>query len=452
MKRMSIKMRVTLWFTLLMVLLSCITLAFLFFAGSRSALAAKRSLMASMVEASRNEIEWDDGELDIDKDLESFRDGVYLSVYNTQGVPLYGFVPREFDNSAVFADREMRTIAGETRNWYLYDARLSIPGYGDVWVRGISEAAQIDSTIAAMLRLAVVVLPFFILLAAVNGYLITRRAFRPVRRITQTAKEIGEGNDLSRRIALGDGRDEIYTLAAEFDRMFARLEDAFETERQFTSDASHELRTPTAVILSQCEDALENASTVEEAQEALEAIQGQAQKMAVLISQLLTLARADKGHQKLTPEPVDLSELAQMVAEQQAELAEEKHIRVQTDIEPGIVLQGDETMLMRLLLNLMENGVKYGREGGWLKVSLHREGDAVRGSVADNGVGIAPEHLEQVWKRFWQADPARSAQGAGLGLSMVKWIAEAHGGTVNVQSTLGEGSEFTFLLPGNHSF
>ena len=447
MKRMSIKLRVTLWFTLLMVLLSCITLAFLFFAASRSALAAKRSLMTSMVEASAREIEWDDGKLDIDKDLESFRDGVYLSVYNTQGVPLYGFVPRDFDNSAVFADREMRAITGETKDWYLYDARLSIPGYGDVWVRGISEAAQIDSTIAAMLRLAVVVLPFFILLAAVNGYLITRRAFRPVRRITQTAKEIGEGNDLSRRIALGDGKDEIYTLAAEFDHMFARLEDAFETEKQFTSDASHELRTPTTVILSQCEYALAHAQPNEETKEALEAIQGQAQKMAALISQLLTLARTDRNHKKLTLEPVDLSELAEMVAEQQAELAEEKQISVQTDIESGIVLQGDETMLMRLLINLMENGVKYGREHGWLKVSLHREGDAVRGCVADNGVGIAPEHLEQIWKRFWQADPARSTQGAGLGLSMVKWIAEAHGGTVSVRSTPGEGSEFTFLLP-----
>ena len=220
--------------------------------------------------------------------------------------------------------------------------------------------------------------------------------------------------------------------------------------KEFVANVSHELRTPTTVILSQCEYALAHTEPNKETREALETIQGQAQKMAALISQLLTLARVDKSHKKLALETVDLSELAEMVAEQQAECAEEKHISVQTDIEPGIVLLGDETMLMRLLINLTENGIKYGREGGWLKVSLRREGETVRGSVADNGVGIAPEHLEQVWKRFWQADPARSAQGAGLGLSMVKWIAEAHGGTVNVRSALGEGSEFTFLLPCDH--
>ena len=153
----------------------------------------------------------------------------------------------------------------------------------------------------------------FVLFAAVGGYFITRRAFQPVRRIIQTAREIGEGNDLSRRIALGQGRDEVYTLAAEFDSMFARLEKAFEREKQFTSDASHELRTPTTVIISQCEYALERAKTLDEAREALHAILNQAEKMAVMISQLLMLARADKAHGKMQFETVNLSDLAMMV-------------------------------------------------------------------------------------------------------------------------------------------
>lgn len=452
MKHLSITLRVTLWYTLLMLALAGLSLAFLFYAGAQSALQSTRSRMTDMVESSLREIDYDDGELEIDRDLDAFEDGVYLSVYDGQGVPLYGFVPRDFDNSAVFADRQMRTLTAGGKTWYLYDACFTVPEYGAVWVRSVAAAQKVDSTIGALLRLALLVLPVFVLLAAVSGYLVTRRAFVPVRRITRTAREISEGNDLSRRIGLTGGTDEIHTLAAEFDSMFARLESAFENEKQFTSDASHELRTPTTVILSQCEYALAREDTRGEAREALEAIRRQAEKMAALLSQLLTLTRADKAHRKLNAEPVDLSELTAVVAEQQAELSAGKGISLESDIQPGIVVQGDETLLMRMLINLMENGVKYGRPGGHLRILLTaRDGRAVC-SVEDDGVGIAPENLDKVWQRFWQADPARSCGGAGLGLSMVKWIAEAHGGTVAVQSTPGRGSLFTFTLPCEKKF
>ena len=435
MKRLSIHLKVTLWFTLLMVLLVSIVLAFLFYTGAQSALEETKSQMMDMVAAGWREIDADDGEIEIDDDLEYFKDGIYLSVYDAGGVPLYGSVPRDFDNSAVFAPGQ---------SWYVYDEQNTIYGYGTVWIRSVSAANQVDSTISTLYRLALIVLPFFVLFAAVGGYFITRRAFQPVRRIIQTAREIGEGNDLSRRIALGQGRDEVYTLAAEFDSMFARLEKAFEREKQFTSDASHELRTPTTVIISQCEYALERAKTLDEAREALHAILNQAEKMAVMISQLLMLARADKAHGKMQFETVNLSDLAMMVVEQQQENASMRHIQLETHIEPDVEMQGDETMLMRVWINLIENGVKYGREGGWLQITLQKKQGLIIGCVQDNGIGIAPENLEKVWERFWQADSARSASGAGLGLSMVKWIVQAHGGNIQVESVLGQGSAFTF--------
>ena len=280
------------------------------------------------------------------------------------------------------------------------------------------------------------------------GYLLTRRAFRPVRQITRTAREIGAGRDLSRRIGLGEGRDEIHTLAGEFDAMFARLEDAFTREKQFTDDASHELRTPVAVILSQSEYALAHPGDPQETEAALQSIHAKAGEMAALLAQLLLLARADKGRQAVAREAVDLSELAAMVAETEAEQAAARGIELRTGIEPGVTVQGDETLLMRLFINLLENGIRYGRPGGWLKLTLRRrEGDAAVAVVADNGIGIAPEDLDHIWQRFWQADPARSGGGAGLGLAMVRWIAEAHGGTVTVESTPGEGSAFTFTMP-----
>lgn len=451
MKRLSIQFKVTFWFTLLMVILGCVSLGFLFFAGGRSAQQETRALMMNMVSAGVRQLDVDDGRLDIDDDLEYFREGVYLSLYDTAGVPLYGAVPREFDNSAVFDDGNMRTLAGNGQNWYVYDVLVTVPGWGGVWLRSVSAASQVDTTLNSLYRLALVVLPFFVALSAVGGYLLTKRAFRPVRHITRTARRIGRSEDLSQRINLGPGQDEIHTLAAAFDEMFARLQDAFEREKQFTSDASHELRTPTAVILSQCEDALDSARTLDEAKAALQTIHGQAEKMAALLSQLLMLARADQGQKKLRLETVDLSGLAGVVAEQMEESAHTRNITLDVQIEPGLEVQGDETMLMRLLINLLENAIKYGSPGGWAKLELSAgaDGKTVCGCVSDNGIGIAPDQLPQVWKRFWQADPARSGGGAGLGLSMVQWIAQAHGGTVRVESRQAEGSAFFFELPVN---
>ena len=447
MKRLSITLRVTMLYTLFMVLLAGLSLGFLFHAGAQTARQTKLNRMQSMVEDSRREIEYKNGELEIDRDLEAFDDGVYLSVYDTAGMPLYGFVPRDFDNSAVFDDGTLRTVESGGRSWYLYDVQIQVEDYGPLWVRSVTAADAVDTTLGALQHAALLVLPVFVVLAAVCGYFLTRRAFAPVRRITQTAREIGEGGDLSRRISLTGGRDEIYTLAGEFDAMFARLQQAFDREKQFTDDASHELRTPTAVILSQSEYALEHTRPEGETRAALESIHTQATRMAALLSQLLMLARADKGRQPLQREPVDLSELAEMVAETEAEQAAARQITVETDLEPGITVQGDETLLMRLLINLTENAIRYGRSGGWVRLTLHRQGGDAVGTVADNGIGIAPENLEKIWLRFWQADPARSGGGAGLGLAMVRWIAEAHGGSVTVESTPGAGSTFTFTIP-----
>ena len=447
MKRLSITLRVTLLYTLFMVLLTGLSLGFLFHAGAQSRRQTTLDRMQTMAEASRKELEAKDGELEIDRDLEAFDDGVYLSLYDTAGVPLYGFVPREFDNSVIFDDGSLRTVESGGHSWYLYDEQITVEDYGPVWVRSIAAADAFNSTLGTLGKTALLVLPVFVVLAAVCGYLLTRRAFAPVRQITQTAREIGEGGDLSRRIGLTGRKDEIHTLAAEFDAMFARLEQAFDREKQFTDDASHELRTPTAVILSQSEYALENTQPQGETRAALESIHTQAARMAALLSQLLMLARADNGRQVVQREPVDLSELVEMVAETEAEQAEARNITVQTELEPGVMVQGDETLLMRLLINLTENAIRYGRPGGQVKLTLRRQDGEAVGTVEDDGIGIAPEDLDKIWQRFWQADPARSGGGAGLGLSMVRWIAGAHGGRVTVQSEPGKGSIFTFFLP-----
>lgn len=446
MRRLSIKLRVTLWFTLFLVLLVAIALAFLLSAGARLAVSGSQESLIAAVADSVREMEYEDGALEIDDDLDYFQNGVYLTVSDETGRLLYGRLPAAFTLDVERAEGGVRTTSDGA--WFVYDAQYAV-GPRTVWVRGVTPAAGSGGAFSAMRRLALVALPFLVLLAAVGGYLLIDRAFRPVRQITAAAERIGGGKDLSERLLLPDGGDEIHTLAATFDRMFDRLEASFESERQFTADASHELRTPVSVIIAQCEDALAHAGSADEAKAALTAVLDQARRMSALIAQLLTLARADRAEEKLQLELIDLSELASLVAEQAAEQAVKKGITVETDIEPALLFRGDETMLMRMLLNLTENGVKYGKPGGKLSVRLSRSGGWITGEVSDDGIGIAPEHLPHIWERFYQADPARSAasEGTGLGLSMVKYIVEAHGGRVSAVSAPGAGSTFAFRLP-----
>ena len=298
------------------------------------------------------------------------------------------------------------------------------------------------------LRFALILLPALAVVMILLSYQFVRRTLLPVRRITDTVKEIREEADLSRRVDLPDGRDEIYHLADTFDQLLSELQEAFARERQFTSDVSHELRTPAAVILLQSEELLSDPSLSEPQREQLEAIRKKAGDMSAMISQLLLLSRADQGRQVLQKEPLDISELTMMTAEEQQLLADEKHISIVTDIEPGIVLPADESFFIRLLVNLISNSIAYGREGGTTKVSLHREEQEAVLAVADDGVGIDGKELPRIWDRFYRADASRGdSSHSGLGLSIVKWIAKEHGGEVAVESEKGRGSTFTCRFP-----
>jgi signal transduction histidine kinase len=201
------------------------------------------------------------------------------------------------------------------------------------------------------------------------------------------------------------------------------------------------------VIVSQCEYALSNASSQEELRAAVESILEQARHISELIAHLLSFARADAGNAPIIRETLDVGELARGAVEQIAEIAEPLGITVEAKIGDGLLVSGDETLLVRMMWNLLENSVKYGRRGGTTRFVLRGEGDCVVGEVGDDGIGISPEHLEKIWGRFYRVDESRSGDGFGLGLPMVRHIAEAHGGSASVQSAPGFGSVFAFRLP-----
>lgn len=448
MKRWSIKLKLTCLYGGFMILLIVAALAILFSLSNQEVLSSVQSDLREQVQGSVEELEAEGGYLEVDSDFYNMEKGVYLSVYSEDGTFLYGRIPTGFGGQPDFENDSLRTVREGQETFYVFDMEHRIQGYGSVYIRGITSVTRAENSFTVTLRFALILLPALAVVMILLSYQFVRRTLLPVRRITDTVKEIREEADLSRRVDLPDGRDEIYHLADTFDQLLSELQEAFARERQFTSDVSHELRTPAAVILLQSEELLSDPSLSEPQREQLEAIRKKAGDMSAMISQLLLLSRADQGRQVLQKEPLDISELTLMTAEEQQLLADEKHISIVTDIEPGIVLPADESFFIRLLVNLISNSIAYGREGGTTKVSLHREEQEAVLAVADDGVGIDGKDLPRIWDRFYRADASRGdSSHSGLGLSIVKWIAKEHGGEVAVESEKGRGSTFTCRFP-----
>ncbi len=253
------------------------------------------------------------------------------------------------------------------------------------------------------------------------------------------------------RIGLQNASPEMCNLSDTFDKMFERLERSFEAEKQFTSDVSHELRTPTAVILAQCEYAIGENITPEDKEDALETVQRQALKMSTLISDLLSMIRLDRGAQKVEIRQMNLSDLVREICEEQ-ELIATQDIKLSYDIAPNINGMFDHDMISRLLTNLINNSFCYKKENtnNNVHVILSETATEIVLSVKDDGIGIAKEHQDKVWNRFYQVDSSRTASqhgNMGLGLSMVAQIAKLHHAKIELESELSKGSIFTVKFP-----
>ncbi|MFB6644475.1 sensor histidine kinase [Bacillus toyonensis] len=452
MKKLSIKMRVTLWYTGLVVIIMALVLAFILTSSDKVLLFNMKNQLKSTVKDSIEDIKYKHGKLKIDDEFETLEDGVNILIYSKQGELLAGHNPAGFNKKGLLKSDEIQIIKNGNKEWIVYDFLYHAGGDEQVWVRGIMTMNQLSSTMSTIILVTLITFPLLILIAAVGGYFITQRAFRPVKQMSDSASEIGDGKDLSKRINLqGSSKDEMYHLAQTFDKMFERLETSFESEKQFTSDASHELRTPTSVIISQCEYALSQKHNPKEMEESLEVILRQSRKMSSLISQLLLLARVDQGkHDTFQFECINMSELAEIVVEELSLMVQEASIDITTNIEEDLFMKADQTLMMRLLMNLLTNAIAYGKENGSVNVQLCRDGTNIIGKVSDNGIGISEQHITKIWERFYRVDAARKSSNignTGLGLSMVKWIVELHRGEITVESKLGEGSTFTFKLP-----
>ena len=446
MKHLSVKQKLTLWITLLMLLLVSLVLVFMIAVSSSVVTEYTFEQLSTIVRANLTGISQENGALSFSEDFSFTRNGVYTLVYSKSGALQAGQPPLSFPEGTGFENGMIRTVSSGEDDFYVLDYWLHFGWEDGVWVRGVISAPDTADVLDELADIALLLLPVMVIVSGLGAYLLARSTFRPIDRMIRTVSEINEGRDLSRRIGLPPGRDEISRLGQAFDNMFARLETSFESEKQFTSDASHELRTPVAVILAQCEDARRNARTTEQYEEAIEVIGRQAGRMSDLIAQLLQMTRLEQGTQSISMGQADISSLVGVICEEQPALP--RGITLQADIQPEIEAWFDVTLMSRLLQNLINNAARYGRENGHIWVVLRCVEEGVILSVRDNGIGIPTDRLDKIWKRFYQVESARGAEsGAGLGLTMVRQIAELHGGTVTVDSREGEGSCFTLRFP-----
>jgi len=286
-----------------------------------------------------------------------------------------------------------------------------------------------------------------LIFGVMTGWFLSARSIRPIRSISAAAKTIAGGN-LSERISLDDTESELGELAGVLNETFARLEAAFARQAQFTADASHELRTPTFVILSQAQSALKRERTAAEYREGFEVCQRAAQQIRQLIESLLTLTREDAGESALHREPVRLDEIARDGVDLLRSLAADRKVTLHLALN-AVHVSGGAQPLRQVVVNLVSNAIEYNRPGGNVTVAVAQESDSALLTVRDDGPGIAEENLPHVFERFYRVDKSRSsAEGhTGLGLAICKAIIKSHGGTIEASSRVNEGAVFTLRLP-----
>jgi heavy metal sensor kinase len=291
--------------------------------------------------------------------------------------------------------------------------------------------------------------PAVLLLTALIGRFIARRALKPVANITQTAKDIGAGANLSKRIPVPEVKDEIGQLALTFNSMMDRLESSFKQMRQFSSDASHELRTPLTVLKGQGELVLGKERKPEEYQEVISSNLEEVQYMSKVLEDLFLLSKSDENQIALDCESVDLKLLIEEVCKHAEIIASEKNIKIMIAYLEEVQVYGDPVRLRQMIWNVIVNGIKYTQPEGTVKISAQSMGDNTLITIQDNGIGISEKDLPLIFNRFYRVDKARSRQegGTGLGLSICKFIVDAHKGTINIESKLGEGTKFKISLP-----
>lgn len=368
------------------------------------------------------------------------RDGVYVSIYADDGTLVNGIAPEGASEDVLPPVKRgiFQTFNADGEKYYVYDYKVDIPGRPSLYVRGIglTNDAQLNSILFTCAVVAVLVCAF----AIAVSLLIIKNAVKPIEKMTASVESINQSKDLSLRLEVNKSDKDVYKLEIAYNAMLERLENLFRNQERFTSDVSHELRTPLTVILAEAEFAIEDAKTEEEKSASLSVILRQTKKLVNITNQILEFSRFVNKN-AINLEKTDISALTE---ECSVPANNSKGITIERDIEPKVFAFVEKTMYQRMLQNLIDNALKYGADGGYVKVSLKKSESGAVLSVSDNGIGMSVDTQMHVFERFYQADKSRSSSGSlGLGLSFVKEIVRLFKADVSLSSEEGKGTVFT---------
>ncbi|ASG31589.1 two-component sensor histidine kinase [Fusobacterium animalis] len=433
--RIPVSIRVTVWFTAVIIFLFSIVLSSVILLEDRYINNTSTEELVSAVEKIYEDPD----------EFENFNDGIYYIKYNENNEIIAGKIPKDFDLTLAFSIEDINTYQIENKKFLYYDTRLK--NTGD-WIRGIYPLSRFQNDISKMWDiLFYYIAPLFIAFVAFVGYKIVKNAFKPVKKISETALEIKKSKNFSRRIELDNSEDEIHKMASAFNEMLDTVEETFIHEKQFSSDVSHELRTPITVILAQSDYALDYVDTLDEAMESFEVINRQAKKMTSLINQIMELSKLERQNE-IEKERINFSNIILQLLEDYRTLLENSNIELITNIEKDLRIYGNKLMIERLFVNLFTNAMKFTKTA--ISVSLNRINKEIILQIKDDGVGIAKEEQKYIWDRFFQINNSRNKdknRGSGLGLSMVNKIAQLHSATIEVESEIGKGACFIVRFP-----
>ena len=367
------------------------------------------------------------------------------------GAPLDGaYVPQAIPLSDDHTDEIFyRTVnIGQNDHMLIVTSNTTKNGVGYIIETG-TYMGSVDHALQKLVGTLIIGLPIVIILAAGGGFFLVRRAMQPVENIRATAEKITSSN-LSQRLPVLPTKDALENLSLTLNQMLERLELAYQQASRFSADASHELRTPLAIMRSEMESLLNESGLPPAARERVGSILEEIERLSGIVEGLFAIARLDAGEGKVAHEELDLAELVRTTVEQMQLLAVEKSLSITIDAPSSIYVMGDKARLKQVIVNLFDNAIKYTLSGGAISLSVSTDTSKAIFSVVDNGIGISPEAIPFVFERFYRTDKvrARTSQGAGLGLSIVRAICQAHNGTIDIKSVEGSGTTVTVLLPG----
>lgn len=407
---------------------------------------AENQLKIDAIQAS-SIIEAEGEERYFDNPLTLLVPNAFLILYDAKGnSSSLGSVAKQIIKIPLAADSIRKTKIDDNL-WILYDEPIKADGINVGWVRVSRSLMPIVDSLNKFKLILFISIPVYIIVSVLGGLFLAKRALHPIDSITKTARAIGQGN-INQRLKLPKVKDEVGRLAETFDEMLDKIEAAFKKERQFTTDASHELRTPITIISAHAEDALET-NNKKDYKEALEIIYKESQKMSVMVSQLLLLSRSDEGKYHMEIEDIDLKLIIGEIVGEMKDSAKASNIKLYFNVEEDLIIKADQTLITRLFINIINNAIKFSKKGGFVKVNV--SADSVKKfaqiMIEDNGIGIPKEDIKNIFNRFYQVDKSRNDEGTGLGLAIAKWIIDMHKGTINIESELGKGTKFYINLP-----